>query len=103
MRKGLTEAEVQAATGDLGSSAATELLPAKTLAALGLVDVLLAEHPEVGTDAYRALTSAFDEGELLELSAAIVIGSGWQKLIEAFGIRPDHWTDTTPLPWREER
>jgi hypothetical protein len=29
------------------------------------------------------------------------VGSGWQRFIEAFGIRPDSWTETVPLPWHE--
>jgi hypothetical protein len=27
------------------------------------------------------------------------VASGWQRFIEAFGIRPDGWTEQTPLPW----
>ncbi len=106
MRKGLDEDEVQAAVGDLdatGEGSAAALLPTKTVAALRLVDLLVSEHPAVDDAAYRRLRDDFDDGELLELSAVIVIGSGWQKMIEAFGIRPDHWTDTTPLPWKGQR
>jgi alkylhydroperoxidase family enzyme len=106
VRKGLNDAEVQAAVGDLdatGEGSAMALLPPKTVAALHLVDLLVTEHPAVDDEAYRRLRADFEDGELLELSAAIVIGSGWQKMIEAFGIRPDHWTDTTPLPWKGER
>ena len=103
MRKGLTEAEVQAAIGDLSSADAVALLPAKTRTALRVVDLLVAEHPSIDEATFAELTGELDEGELLELSAVIVIGSGWQKMIEAYGIRPDHWTDTTPMPWKGDR
>jgi alkylhydroperoxidase family enzyme len=97
VRRGLTEDEVRAAIGE--PKAADEVLPGKTIAALRLVDVLTSEHPVVDEVTYRELRADFDDGEILELSAAVVIASGWQKMIEAFGIRPDHWTEATPLPW----
>jgi alkylhydroperoxidase family enzyme len=102
VRKGLTEEEVEAAVGDL-EAATPGLLPAKTIAALRLVDLLLVDHPLIDDAGYRRLCADFDDGEILELSAALVIASGWQRLIEAFGVRPDHWTEATPLPWSEER
>ena len=101
MRKGLTEEEVEAAIGGLDRAA--ELLPAKTIVALRLADRLTTEHPLIDDDAYRDLRVDFDDGEILELSAAIVLASGWQKLIQAYGIRPDHWSEATPLPWSEDR
>jgi len=27
------------------------------------------------------------------------VGSGWQRMIEAFGIRPDHFVPGQPGPW----
>jgi alkylhydroperoxidase family enzyme len=102
VRKGLSEDEVDAAIGDLDAAAASRLLPAKTIAALRLVDHLAVDHPTIDAEAYRQLCMDFDEGELLELATAVVIANGWQKLIEAFGIRPDHWTEATPLPWSDE-
>ena len=101
MRKGLTEEEVEAAIGDLQRAAA--VLPAKTIAALRLADRLTTDHPVIDDATYRELRGDFDDGEILELSAAIVLASGWQKLIEAFGVRPDQWTEATPLPWSDER
>ena len=106
VRKGLNEAEMHAAVGDLdedGPTAPAAVLPARTITALRLVDLLVTPHPIVDEEAYRVFTKEFSDGELLELAAAIVVGSGWQKLIEAFGIRPDHWTDTSPLPWKGNR
>jgi alkylhydroperoxidase family enzyme len=102
VRRGLTEDEVDAAIGDLAAAADSGRLPVKTVAALRLADVLAADHPAVDGVLYDELRADFDEGELLELSAAIVIASGWQRMIEAYGIRPDHWSEATPLPWQDD-
>jgi len=90
---------VQAALGDLDVAD----LPAKTVAALRLTDLLTEPRPEIGPDAFEALRADLEPGEILELAAAISVGSGWQRMIEAFGIRPDHWSEATPLPWQAER
>jgi alkylhydroperoxidase family enzyme len=95
MRKGLTEGEVQAALGDLERAD----LPARTVAALRLADCLTGERPLVDDALFAELRRHFDEGQILELGAALTVASGWQRFIEAFGIRPDAWTETTPLPW----
>ncbi|HEY7654888.1 MAG TPA: hypothetical protein VIG07_18870 [Methylomirabilota bacterium] len=95
MRKGLTEGEVQAALEDLERAE----LPARTVAALRLADCLTAERPLVDDALFGELRRHFDEGQILELGAALTVASGWQRLIEAFGIRPDAWSETTPLPW----
>lgn len=95
MRKGLTEGEVQAALGDLERAD----LPARTVAALRLADCLTAERPLVDDALFAELRRHFDEGQILELGAALTVASGWQRFIEAFGIRPDAWSETTPLPW----
>jgi alkylhydroperoxidase family enzyme len=96
VRKGLTEADVQYALGDLDHAD----LPPKTVAALRLADLLTAERPAIGDEDFARMREELDEGEILELSAVIVIGSGWQRMIEAFGIRPDHWSEATPMPWQ---
>jgi alkylhydroperoxidase family enzyme len=96
VRKGLTEREVQQALGDLEHAD----LPARTVAALRLADCLSGERPEVDDALFALLRQHFDEGQILELGAALTVASGWQRLIEAFGIRPDAWSETTPLPWR---
>jgi len=96
MRKGLTEAEVQAALGDLDVAD----LPAPTVAALRLADRLTEPRPMVDDAFHAELRRHFDDGQILELAAALTVASGWQRLIEAFGIRPDLWTEATPLPWR---
>ena len=95
MRKGLTEREVQQALGDLERAE----LPARTVAALRLADCLSGERPRVGDALFALLRRHFDDGQILELGAALTVASGWQRMIEAFGIRPDAWSETTPLPW----
>ena len=96
MRKGLTEGEVQEALGDLDRAD----LPARTVAALRLADCLSGERPLVDDALFALLRRHFDEGQILELGAALTVASGWQRMIEAFGIRPDAWSEGTPLPWK---
>jgi alkylhydroperoxidase family enzyme len=60
---------------------------------------LSGEKPEVDDALFALLRGHFDEGEILELGAALTVASGWQRFIEAFGIRPDAWSESTPLPW----
>ena len=97
MRNGLHESEVEAALGDLD----TADLPEPTIAALRLADLLTGEQPAVDDAVYAELRRHFDDDQILELGAALSIASGWQRFIEAFGIRPDAWNDATPLPWRD--
>jgi alkylhydroperoxidase family enzyme len=96
MRNGLTPADVDAALGDLDG--ATRLAPA-TVVALRLADRLTEPSPTVDHDLYAELRRHFDEGQILALGAALSVASGWQRFIEAFGIRPDGWTEATPVPW----
>jgi alkylhydroperoxidase family enzyme len=96
VRKGLSEREVQEALGDLDRAD----LPGRTVAALRLADRLTEERPLVDEALYALLRRHFDDGQILELGAALAVGSGWQRFIEAFGIRPDAWTEATPMPWR---
>jgi alkylhydroperoxidase family enzyme len=98
MRKGLSEAQVEAALGDLERAD----LPAKTVAALRLVDLLSVPQPMIDTATYQRLREHLDDRELLELGAALSVASGWQRFIEAFGIRPDSWTEAMSLPWHED-
>jgi alkylhydroperoxidase family enzyme len=90
MRNGLTEADVESALGDLETAA----LPDATRAALRLADRLTDAAPTVDTTFYAELRRHFDEGQILALGAALSVASGWQRFIEAFGIRPDGWTPT---------
>ena len=98
MRKGLTEEEASEATGDLSEA---HTLPPQQIAALKLADVLTESGtPEVDGSLMAELQQHFDPGQILELATALSVASGWQRFIEAFGIRPDHWTEATPLPPR---
>jgi alkylhydroperoxidase family enzyme len=97
MRQCMSEAQVEAALGDLDRAD----LPAKTIAALRLVDLLSAPHPVIDMATYQQLRELLDDRERLELGAALSVVSGWQRFIEAFGIRPDSWTEAMPLPWEE--
>ena len=97
MRAGLTEADVEAALGDLDAAAT---LPPATVAALRLADRLTDASPAIDTAFYAELRRHFDDGQILALGAALAVASGWQRFIEAFGIRPDGWTAATALPWR---
>jgi len=97
MRQGLSEAQVEAALGDLEHAD----LPARTVAALRLVDLLSAPQPTIDTATYQQLREHLDDREILELGAALAVASGWQRFIEAFGIRPDSWTEAMSLPWHE--
>jgi len=90
MRDGLTEADVEAALGDLDAAA----LPAATRAALRLADRLTEPTPTVDAAFYAELRRHFDERQILALGAALSVASGWQRFIEAFGIRPDGWAPT---------
>ncbi|HEY3064972.1 MAG TPA: hypothetical protein VGL09_04225 [Methylomirabilota bacterium] len=95
MRKGLTQEEIDAALGDLEAAS----LPAATVAALQLADRLTDADPRIEPAFYAELRSHLDDGQILALGAALAVASGWQRFIEAFGIRPDGWTAETPLPW----
>lgn len=100
MRKGLTEEEATEAVGNLDD--ATSLPPAQVVA-LRLVDALTeAGTPTISPDLLAELGQHFDDGQILELASALSVASGWQRFIEAFEIRPDHWTEATPLPTRPE-
>jgi len=100
MRKGLTEQEVTQAVGDLSVA---DQLDQRQLAALRLADTLTEYGaPSVDAKQLAELTEVFDPGEILELGSALSVASGWQRFIEAFGIRPDHWSEATPKPQRPE-
>ena len=97
MRQCMSEAQVKAALGNLDRAD----LPATTIAALRLVDLLSAPHPVIDTATYQQLRERLDDRARLELGAALSVASGWQRFIAACGIRPDSWTEAMPLPWEE--
>lgn len=93
MRKGLTNQQVEAALGSLDQAD----LPPATVAALRLADALTETGvPEVSPELWAELREHYDEGQVLELGFALSVASGWQRMIEAFGIRPDIWSEATP-------
>ncbi len=91
MSNGLTDDMVTAALGNLDQAD----LPPATVAALRLADLLTSESPTVDPPFQAMLLEHFTEGQILELGSALAVASGWQRFIEAFGIRPDS-------PWVEE-
>ena len=119
MRKGMTAEEADAAVADLppldgdrarvGAGAGADdtagtkdsPLPPEQVAALRLADVLTEpQTTPVDESLLAELRTHFSAGQILELATALAVASGWQRFIEAFGIRPDHWTEATPLPPR---
>lgn len=95
MRTGLTD-EIIAQLDDYEHS---DLDPA-WIAALRLTDHLSGEpQGAIGAELYEELSRHFGEQEILMLGALLSIGSGWQRMIEAFGIRPDHFRASEAAPW----
>ena len=89
---------VMAAVGDLDAARDSGFLPEPTVAALRLADVLTSGKPEVTPEFHAELREHFTETEILELGSALSVASGWQKFIEAFGIRPDSWNPSESSP-----
>jgi alkylhydroperoxidase family enzyme len=100
MSTSLDQQMVDAALGDLDLALASELLSPATIMALRLADVLTSDDPVVSSDLKTELGAHFDDGQILELGSALAVASGWQRFIEAFGIRPDHWSPGDELPHR---
>lgn len=88
----LNEDMVAAALGDLASAE----LPAATVMALRLADVLTSDNPIVTPEFKLELAAHFSDDQILELGSALAVASGWQRFIEAFGIRPDSWAPDAP-------
>lgn len=87
--KPLDQTTIDAALGNLDEAAEAGTLPADTIAALRLADVLTGATPKVDAGFYELLRAHFTDGQILELGSALAVASGWQRFIEAFGIRPD--------------
>ena len=92
MGKRIQTTDVDAALGDLDAAD----LPPATVTALRLVDVLTSDDPIVTPEFHAELAEHFTDRQILELGAALAVASGWQRFIEAFGIRPDSWTPSAP-------
>ncbi|MEM9564818.1 MAG: hypothetical protein AAGA93_19505 [Actinomycetota bacterium] len=89
MRTSLDDEMVEAALGDLADPSVVARLGPATVLALRLGDVLTGPTPAVDEAFHRELRTEFTDGKILELGAALAVASGWQRFIEAFGIRPD--------------
>jgi len=95
VRTGLTE-EIVAQLDDYRSSD----LPPSWIAALRLTDNLSgAPEGQLDPTIYAELRQHFDDQQILMLGALLAVGSGWQRMIEAFGIRPNHYVDGQAGPW----
>lgn len=96
MSTSLDDSMVAQALGDLSQA---DELPAATVVALRLADVLTSDSPTVDAAFYAELKGHFTPGQILELGSALAVASGWQTFIEAFGIRPDSpWLDGVVEP-----
>ena len=86
---GIDDQMVGAAVGDLEMARSSEALPPATVTALRLADLLTSDEPFVSPEFYSEMKEHFSEEQILELGTALAVASGWQRFIEAFGIRPD--------------
>ena len=96
MRTGLTD-EVVDKLDDYEQSD----LEAGWKAALALADWLSGnEHSgQIPGVLYERLAQNFNEQQILRLGALLAVCSGWHRMIEAFGIRPDHFEASHRAPW----
>ena len=75
-------------------------LPDDWKAALALADHLSGDRSgTLPPETYDRLRQYFDEPTILMLGALLAVGSGWQTMIEAFGIRPDTYDPSHREPW----
>ena len=96
VRTGLTD-EMVAKLDDYESSD----LPDDWKAALALADWLSGnEHSgKLPAELHERLASHFNPQQELRLGALLAVCSGWHRMIEAFGIRPDHYQAEASAPW----
>ena len=94
MRKGLNEEIVQKLHDYENSD-----LPDRTKIAIRLTDNLAHDHRNIDANFYQRLRDHFTDDEILDLGMTLGFALGWQRFIEAFGVRPDNWNETMPLPW----
>jgi len=87
----LNDRMIEHALGDLDQAD----LDDATVMALRLADVLTSDTPIVTPQLQSELRQHFSNDQILELGSALAVASGWQRFIEAFGIRPDSWTAAT--------
>ncbi|PYN72888.1 MAG: hypothetical protein DMD96_33810 [Candidatus Rokuibacteriota bacterium] len=74
-------------------------LPCRTKAALRYVDRLTSDAWQIDRAFYDDLRRDLTDDELLDLGIVAMFFNGWQRLIDAFGIVPDHWQEGDALPF----
>jgi alkylhydroperoxidase family enzyme len=94
VRKGFSEEDVNKLHDYENSN-----FPERTKMALRLTDKLAGDHRSIDPEFYRRLREHFDDAEILDLGMGLTFALGWQRFIEAFGVRPDNWSETMPMPW----
>lgn len=95
MRTGLSDEIID----QLGDYETSDLAPS-WIAALKLADHLSGDlEGQIEPELYAELREHFDDQQILMLGALLAVGSGWQRMIEAFGIRPNHYVDGQRGPW----
>ena len=72
-------------------------LPCRTKAALRYVDRLTSDAWQIDRAFYDDLRRDLTDDELLDLGIVAMFFNGWQRLIDAFGIVPDHWQEGDAL------
>jgi alkylhydroperoxidase family enzyme len=71
----------------------------RTKAALRYVDRLTSDAWQIDRAFYDDLRRDLADDELLDLGMVAMFFNGWQRLIDAFGIVPDHWQEGDALPF----
>jgi len=94
MRHGLTEEQISKVLDYENSD-----LPERTKMALRLTDKMALDHHSVDAEFFARLREHFSEDEIMDLGMMAAFALGWQRFIEAFGIRPDSWKEGDPVPW----
>ena len=94
MRHGLTEEMVNKTRNYENSD-----LPERTKMALRLVDKLAFDHHGIDAEFQAGLRQHFNDDEIMDLGMGAAFALGWQRFIEAFGVRPDNWDENDPTPW----
>ena len=74
-------------------------LPERTKTALRLTDKLALDHHGIDAEFHARLREHFTQDEIMDLGMTLAFALGWQRFIEAFGIRPDSWEEGDPAPW----
>ena len=96
MRRGLTEEMIDKVRDYENSD-----LPERTKVALRLTDKMAFDHRGIDEALSVQLREHFSDDEIMDLGMGAAFALGWQRFIEAFGIRPDSWSESDPAPWAD--